>query len=278
MLSVYEFGTQLFQTEDLDPVYVVLHKSGVGEKTKARLCLAYWCFYHLGVAAKIAEQNTPSGFWQAMMRAAVNESNADGSKPFPRGAERRHFRGQQAIAAVSMLQDSYPQGAEQAIEAFIRSGSDGRYTYNSVANSVQTHKGFGPWIAFKIADMSERVLGYDTDFSDCYLGIYKDPRQGAALVNQQLLAQDELPNRPWECEISDTDMGRIIEHLTEYFCGFNAPPDGSRKVNVQEIETVLCKYKSHYKGHYPLNKDSDELRHALNGWGDLSQHLLQNWM
>ena len=46
-----------------------------------------------------------------------------------------------------------------------------------------------------------------------------------------------------------------------------------RRVNVQEVETIFCKYKSHLKGHYPVGKDSEEIRHALEGWGDTAQEL-----
>jgi hypothetical protein len=54
---------------------------------------------------------------------------------------------------------------------------------------------------------------------------------------------------------------------------FKAPPDFTRPVNVQEIETVFCKYKSPLKGHYPLGKDTLELHHSLAGWGDLAEQL-----
>jgi hypothetical protein len=34
-------------------------------------------------------------------------------------------------------------------------------------------------------------------------------------------------------------------------------------VNVQEIETIFCKYKSYVKGHYHVGKDIHEIREAL---------------
>lgn len=36
-----------------------------------------------------------------------------------------------------------------------------------------------------------------------------------------------------------------------------------RMVLVQEVETVLCKWKAHRNGHYPPGKDTRELRQAL---------------
>ena len=60
--------------------------------------------------------------------------------------------------------------------------------------------------------------------------------------------------------------------LTE-FQDLLAPPFYDRPVNIQEVETVLCKFKAHYKHHYPMGNDSYHIRQALVGWGDLAQEL-----
>jgi hypothetical protein len=64
-----------------------------------------------------------------------------------------------------------------------------------------------------------------------------------------------------------------VRLLTEAFAGFSAPPRHDRPVGVQEVETCLCKYKSYVNGHYPIGKDSRELRHALTGWGSKADQL-----
>jgi hypothetical protein len=64
-----------------------------------------------------------------------------------------------------------------------------------------------------------------------------------------------------------------VEHYVKMFKKFNAPGGTPRPVNVQEVETIFCKYKSHLKGHYPLGKDTREIHHGLDGWGDLAQEL-----
>lgn len=290
MSSVTEFGRSLLRTGDLDPVYVALYKAQLDRSTLARLCLAYWCFYSLGLAARLAEIKSPKAYWAAMMRAAVNEGqNPDGSKPYPRGAERRHYRGAQAVASMASLISLYPKGAEQAVDGMlgIGKGTARPYgldmTYGSVSAAVQRHRGFGPWIAFKIADMSERVLGYGTDFTDCHLGIYKDPRQGAAVACLEYrypgsLKQDgvnKFAQTPWEYPITDAELQETVSHYVSIFRKerFKAPPNNNRLVNVQEIETIFCKYKSHLKGHYPLGKDTREIEHGLRGMGDLAESL-----
>lgn len=284
MTSVTEFGRQLLRTGDLDPVYGAMHKANVKGETLARLCLAYWCFYHLGLAAQLAESKTNKAFWEGMQAAALNVSNPDGSKPYPRGSERRHYRGEQAVASMASLISMYGKGtAVRAVAGFILPNAEGRFTYGSVARSAQNHRGFGEWIAFKIADMSERILGYDTDFSDCHLGIYKDPRQGAAVACLEYrylgsLKQDGVnlfAEKPWDYPITDSELKDTVAHYVSAFrkMKLRAPPFGDRLVNVQEVETIFCKYKSHLKGHYPMGKDTLEIGQGLDGWGDLAQQL-----
>lgn len=283
MLGVEQFGRELLRTGDLDPVYVAIHNApSVNERTRERLVLAYWCFYHLGLAARLAEIKDPKKFWDAMMEAAVNEHTEGATPPYPRGGERRHYRGAQAVASMASLIAKY-KTAEHAIAGFY-GYAPGPYslaekynlTFKSVSDHVQQHRGFGEWMAFKVADMGERVLGLDVDFRDCELGIYKDPRQGAAVAYTEwkqpiVLANPDVP--AWEFPITDKALKDTVAHFVTRFKNFKAPPRNDRPVNVQEVETIFCKYKSHLKGHYPLGKDTIEVGHGLEGWGDLAQDL-----
>lgn len=279
MLGVEQFGRELLRTGDLDPVYVAIQRTAMDEPTKARLVLAYWCFYHLGLAARLAEIKTPKKYWDAMMEAAVNEHNEGEAPPYPRGGERRHYRGLQAISSMASLRSKY-KTASDAIDGFY--GPE-PLTFKSVTEAVRQHRGFGEWMAFKIADMGERVMGLPIDFSDCELGIYKDPRQGAAVAYTEwkqpiVLAHPDQP--PWDFPITDEALKATVAHFVTVFKKFTAPGGPIRPVNVQEVETIFCKYKSHLKGHYPIGKDTREIRHALDGWGDLAQALkegLTSW-
>lgn len=274
-LGITEFGGALLRTGDLDPVYVALYNSGLDSATLSRLCLAYWCFYHLGAAATLAEIKSPKKYWEKMMEAAIN---AGEPKPWPRGAERRHFRGQQSIDAMKELVLKY-KTPEHAVEGML--GVGGSTTYGSVATAAKSHRGFGDWIAFKIADMAERVLGYAVDFSDCHLGIYKDPRQGAALAFHTG-GDGVVAGEPWKLPITDEQLREgvayYVKHFRSYECMPAHVPGGWRKVNVQEVETIFCKWKSHVKGHYPVGKDTEEISHGLVEWerrSDLARQLNQ---
>ncbi len=278
--GIVTFGDALLKTGDLDPVYTAVHSAKLDHNTLLRLCLGYWCFYHLGLAAKLAELKTPEAYWRLFELAVRNEGEP---KPYPRGAERRHFRGDNALKAYQHLRRLYrtPEGAAVGIVGTgPRVGPRNALRFATVSDQVQTHTGFGPWIAFKIADMAERVLGYPVDFSGCALGIYKDPRQGAAVAlcewqsGEGLIPGVDFSNiEPWTYPITDDELRATVEHYVKVFRKHKAPPNGNRAVNVQEVETIFCKYKSHLKGHYPIGKDTREIGHGLVGWGDLADQL-----
>lgn len=245
-LGYKEFGKALLKTGDLDPVYIMLIEAQLPRATLLRFCLAYWCFYHVGVAAYIAEK--PAFFWHRMREAH--------DKKFPRGSERRHFRGGISANTIAHLR-AQKTSPEKIAEAMMRGT-----TFKEVSASVKQWPNFGPWIAFKIADMKDRVLGEPVDFSDCALDIYRDPVKGAALI-----AHGDV-NR-------QVDIEKVVARLVKEFSSFKAPPLFDRPVNVQEVETIMCKYKSHYNGHYPVGNDTAEVENALAApdWGKLAARL-----
>jgi hypothetical protein len=283
--GILTFGDALLRTGDLDPVYTAIHRAGLDARTKGRLALSYWCFYHLGLAARLAEQKSDRKFWELFEAAVINKDNPDGSKPYPRGAERRHFRGDNAMKAYTHLRGRY-RTPEAAIAGMLGGwpGEGYHLPFGAVSKAVQSHVGFGPWIAFKIADMNERVLGNPVDFSDCHLGLYRDPRQGAAVALLEWSPQNQareyesrfgLNAKPWEYNVTDGELKDTVTHYVKVFRKHKAPPTGDRRVNVQEVETIFCKYKSHLGGHYRIGKDTDEVGHGLIGWGDLAEQLNQ---
>lgn len=250
MMSYKCFGQLLIRTGDLDPIYIMLTKARQDNKlddnTLKRWMLAYWCYYSAGVASRIAESNN---FYKEMWMAY--------HKNWPRGHERRHFRGEAAVKALRHLEW---RGTPEAVVDNMTLHP----TFQEIAKHVQSYVLFGPWISWKVADMAERVLCYDIDFSDCELGIYKDPVQGAALIK----------HGDWKHDISRDELHEVVAQLMGDFGGYAAPPWDDRPINVQEIETILCKYKAHVKGFYPYGLDTRDVRHGLKGWGDLAESLI----
>jgi hypothetical protein len=246
-MTVNEFGEALLRSGDLDPIYIMLTGAKLEEPVLKRWMLAYWCFYHAGVASTIA---TAPDFYSTFERAV--------SFKWPRGTERRHFRGKACDKTLEFFRREYPN-PESAVD-FVRAP-----TFAEVSERAQLWPLFGPWISFKVADMLDRVMGWRVDFSQCALGIYSEPAAGAAIVAQQRGITGLQPG------VETTS--KIVDVLTREFAHHYAPPFGDRTVNVQEVETILCKYKSHLNGHYPVGKDTREIKHALAGWGPLADKL-----
>jgi hypothetical protein len=237
-MSVTEFGRALLDTLDLDPDYVVAYRAKMPRGTLKRWLLAYWCFSHAGVASRIAAADD---FHREMWRAQEEQ--------WPRGQARRHFRGQKSADALRWLADHFPE-PEKAIDELCEAT-----TFAGVRERILRWPQMGSWAAFKSADMLERVLGHPVAFSLDDLNFYEGPAAGAKLVD------------------AAAPLRQVVEKLIDEFRGRLAPPANDRPVGIQEVETILCKYKSYVSGHYRIGQDREELREALRGWGPLADRL-----
>lgn len=247
-LDFVPFGRDLLDSYDLDPIYPMLVKANLPLRQMKRWLLAYWCYYAAGPASYISEWKGEE-FWDAM---------SAGIPTYPRGHERRHWRGNAARESLADLRANGIKAPEYVVDIMTR-GND----FQTISKDVQSFIGFGPWIAWKIADMAERVLQKPVDFSNANLFMYRDPVRGAAL----LYHGDQF--HPITAEELQTTIGMIQDS----FRGYKAPPYGDRPLTVQEIETLLCKWKSHMNGHYPMGNDSFDIAHGLQGWGDTADCL-----
>jgi hypothetical protein len=247
-VSYYDFGVDLLTSYDLDPIYPMVAIANISEKIMKRWLLAYWCYYHAGVSSRIAESND---FYEAMWQGVYQK--------WPRGMERRYFYGDTAKNALYGLK-AYGT-PEQVVDRMTQ-----HRTFQDVNKAVQEFSGFGPWIAWKIADMAERVLQIDIDFSNSELGIYKDPVKGAAFI--------EFGDKNYP--ITTDELNCVVSRLESEFSVYKAPPYQDRPVNIQEVETILCKYKAHCYGFYPFGNDTFHIAKGLKGWGDLATQMYDN--
>lgn len=261
--GVVEFGELLLRLGDLDPIYIILHYSNFSVSQKKRWCVAYWLFYDAGISSYVSER-VGVDFWHFLIQALAK---------LPRGTERRHFRGQKALNALEILKVKYPQ--PESFVNYIETGVSGvlgrnekgkprvrvPLDFKKVIERAKEHPQFGPWIAFKVCDMLERVLSVPVDFSSCdLLAFYKEPAVGAKLAAEAL----KLPNEK-----------AAFDFLMEEFQKHQAPPGFDRPCGVTEVETILCKWKAHKNGHYPLGKDTQEIYHSLQSWNCDSTYQLR---
>lgn len=258
-LAIEYFGTQLLESGDLDPVYIALDGAALPPDQLKRWLLAYWCLYSVGEASWLSEREG-SEFWASLQTAARNEAAAPPGGRWARGKERRHFRGKAALRAVELLQMQYGGRPEGMVEYCSQwSPDDSPITCKKIMGRVKDHHLFGDWIAFKVADMVERVLHVPVDFNESEVFMFDTPREAALML---FAAASKLPSG---AKIRDEKAAitKVVEYLTRHFDHRKAPPAMDRPIGLQEVETILCKWKSHLNGHYPLNNDIHEVRHAL---------------
>lgn len=257
-MNIYDFGKGLLETGDLDPIYIMLHrareKDSISLNALLRWLVGYWCLYHSGAAAFLSDSND---FWATLEAAAIN---AD--KNWPRGAERRHWRGRAAIASWKHISSGFISPEDMVL--FIANGEPRSFT--GVSARVKKLVGFGPWIAFKIADMLDRVAGFPVDFSGADLSIYDEPAKAADIYLHH-------EGKIIEHHSKSARLRMVVKELVPQFSAHKAPPLYDRPVGLQEVETIMCKWKSHLNGHYEIGKDTKELRHSLDGWGPLATRL-----
>lgn len=263
-LSIEEFGRQLIESGDLDPVYISLQKLE-DHDTVCKWLVAYWCCYHAGVSSYLASL-PDKAFWRGLWIVAENKQPVvhSISEKWPRGVERRHWRAKNATNTVEYLQKKF-NSASEAIEHLCDAAPD----YKNVADRVQEWPSFGPWIAFKVCDMLERLDLVSIDFDRASVFMF-DGVKDAALRLYCMRAsgadwkdiESATPKRPQEA------IDTVVSYLLDAFKDLTAPPLHDRLIGLQEVETVLCKWKSHMNGHYPLNNDIDEIHNVATVWGE----------
>ena len=253
-VSFLYFGDELIRSEDLDPVYVALARANLDDALLKRMLLAYWCYYSMGTASRIAEAGGHK-FFDMMWKAWAEK--------WPHGFERRHFYGESAKQSILFLQSQFNGYAERIVDDMTYHS-----TVHEIVEAVKRYRGFGVWMGWKIADMSERVLGYDVDFSDPVPVMYGDVIKGMALMYYGDKNHD----------IGVEERNLVVNALNKDFSHWTAPPWYDRQFNAQEGETVLCKYKAYFYGEYYIGKDIAEVSHGLSFAAkqgcDLAGHLL----
>jgi amino acid-DNA transferase-like protein len=256
-VDIRDFGIALIKTEDLDPVYTGLYRAKLPEAQLCRLLFSYMCFYHLGASAWLSEHEGNT-YWVWMGQAAANEFSPPtiNHGRWPRGTERRHFRGQKCIDAMRWFTERFAPEAPVRMSKMLT-------TEKMIISEVSKWPMFGPWIGFKTADLIERVYGSPVQF-DPNLGLlYDSPRDALNL----LATDDKFITVNHEPEA-------LYNNLMTYFAATKAPPRYDRYVNAQEVETILCKWGSMKSGHYWVGKDIHEIRAGLTGWGETAQRIL----
>lgn len=286
-LAIEDFGKVLLDSNDLDPVYVALYKMiGEGDMDHGQLkrwLLAYILCYHCGVACWMSEK-TGDKFFDHLMVAASNVVPSPLGGRWPRSHERRHWRGTFAEMVVAKLRERYTPTPEHFIWELAKPirerslsgfdeglGKEERLTlrttipFSVLSGRVMSHYGFGDWSSFKLADLLDRLGLAPIDFTFADVIIYKDPVLAAEMVFRQ------KHNMPDGVKVKPEGVKAVFDYLINHFSNYSAPPLHDRPVGVPEVESQLCKYKSHLHGRYPLYNDIREIHEGLELWSQVSE-------
>lgn len=237
--DIFSFVQEKLRIDDVEPMYTCIIRAALPLRTRQRLCFAEGLADHLGLAARMAEAKD---FWKG-----AREYVAQGL----RGGARRHFRNPVATVALKTMEKRYPD-----LNDFFRAMPE---DFFEARRYIQDLPQFGPFSAFKIADMAERTCGVKVDFSQVGLRDFsKFPQRGAALAAEYL----------------HVEPGELYRRMLEYRWVKKAPPHFDRPLNAQEIETMCCNY-GHSKWH-PPGYEASELRKLLLGFGPLATKLERN--
>lgn len=137
----------------------------------------------------------------------------------------------------------------------------------AVLKTVKAWVGFGPWIAFKVADMINALGLSRVAFDETALALFDTPRQGAHMA-WELHGLGEEPEsvEAWAVEYVTEGLGGAVA-ASDPFARFPslplAPPAYTEPLGAQEAETVLCKWKAYRSGRYHVGEDVEACRRAL---------------
>jgi len=255
-LGCFVFGKRLIQTKDLDPVYCVIKEcKELNDPSNLKpWLLAYWCFYDMGTASWIYEGGQEGKYWERF-------GLASGSKEYSRGRERRHYRGQAAVKSFNYLKARGLQDLFQNLQ--------GDITCDKVMEEVTNWYLFGPWIAFKAADMLERLSLASVAFTNEDVYLFESPLKGAEELRESL--SSNVLDKDLPCWAVDT----ILENLGPMM----APPAMERVINAQEAETVLCKWHAYNNNKYKIGEDIEACHKSLLNANKtrLTRSLLKSW-
>ena len=162
LAGIITFGEAMLGQNAIDPAYEAIHAARLPLDQQKRLLVVYCLFYHLGSAAYLS-QLEGAEFWRIVEVAARNQtppSATDSALPdgrWPRVPDRRFFRGRKCVAAVQELARKFPR-PEDLIDWLIAPEPDTDVLSASVViKRAEEFKLWGPWAAWKMADLIETL-------------------------------------------------------------------------------------------------------------------------
>jgi len=235
-MNFVQFSKILIESGDLDPDYIFINRAsdalGWDNEKKAQ-----W------IAAKSVIYNS-IGELEFLMHGR-HFSVLD------YGSERRKHKPNAELFWHALYDNAQSHGG------FYKMFSKLHNDANVGLKQLQKFQGIGPWAAWKILDLLNCCLGLKFDFHSVDFRLaYEYPIRGMLLV----AGEDEERHKKVTDGLYSEAMEQVYDQLRDAgLLESMAPPEYKRAINMQEIETCLCKYHSYYHGHYKAGEDIAEL-------------------
>jgi len=242
--DLFRFGRHLVSSRDIDPLYPVLHDihrtQGMEPQQALWHSFLYVAWYHLPSAMAAYECSPLPGRW------LVRHLDAS----WPTGIERRNNRGGRVADHIrsfleatrrTQLWDWFSDGLD--MESFT---PEGRIQNWRILNErLQTIHGNGRWAAYKHLEVLRRVHNFPVWAPDMGNQFSSGPREGLAMLYGDIEGQTSRVIAKLDRQGVDLQR-RLAKH--------------GLVVDIEELETILCNWKSLVKGKYYVGHDIDELQ------------------
>lgn len=226
-MNFKDFSYRLIKSQDIDPDYVFLREILENEPIFNKII---WIIH------KVFIYDTASEYQHLMRAVPISELKY--------GTERNKNKNRTAKQLPYFL------------DKFDLSKMPREYT--EARKYLKEFPGIGDWASWKFCDLLERVADIEIDFSKVdFRAAYEYPLRGLCRVNNE---QDTFVNEL----IKNDNLYHHFMYNAQCFLGddvlgLTAPPKPGRTINIQEIETCLCKFHSYLGGHYHIGKDTEHL-------------------
>jgi hypothetical protein len=236
------FSVEHKRSGDIDPVYLVLrqvHKiRGYDLNEAIWHTLLYVTWYHLG-SGEIMKQRHP------MPEIITTQPKLN------TGVERRGFRGN--TKGCELLSDVMNSWRGESMTGWLRGlccANDPKTRWNMIRDDFAKIKYNGVWASYKWCDLVKNVLGFPITSPDIGVG-------GGGENAGPVPGLVRLTGLDWKRCARDIDLQ---QKFYEYCKNAGIPWDG-----LEEMETALCDFNTHKKGHYYVGHDIDLMMQQVAG-------------
>ncbi len=242
-----EFSREHLASGDIDPVYPVLKHlvRDDGREAAHSRVFAYLAWYSLASSEAALAHGLRGWPWKDLPTAEPIWAR------YPTGTERRALRGGknimkhlEALTATVTTHGSW--------EDWLARGLTGSQLVSWERMRLVTSEpwGNGRWASYKTCEILWKVLGYPLEATDMGNEFSSGPREGLAIV----LGSAPRGNSPDVIR----ELDRLAEDLRE-----RLEDDLGHPLGIEELETLLCDWKSTVQGNYYVGRDTDEMLEGL---------------